>query len=290
MPLLMNVLHRTALVLVMCSSAMALAQSPAATKPAMADPGARVYAANCVACHQDNGQGVVGVFPPLVGHVPGLLARAGGRDYLLRVLLFGLMGEISINGQNYSGAMPPWVSLGDSDVAAVLNYAATAWENKTRLPADFKPFQAAEIAAVRSEKLASSAVLALRRKLISSNAQDGSAATSSLVTFTSEQAEEGKFIYQRNCADCHGSTLDNGEFGGAPLRGAWFQNKWGKGSVAPLYAFTKAKMPPDRPGAMSDKVYADVVAFILSANGYKASDKALPLDPKAQQLLTLKRD
>ena len=115
-------------------------------------------------------------------------------------------------------------------------------------------------------------------------------AAGGLVTFTAAQAEEGKATYTRNCADCHGSTLDNGEFGGAPLRGSWFRNKWGNGSVASLYAFTKAKMPPDRPGALSDKVYADLVAYILSVNGYKPGDRELPTDPAAQQPLTLKRD
>ncbi len=117
---------------------------------------------------------------------------------------------------------------------------------------------------------------------------DASAATP--VTFTEVQAAEGKITYQRNCEDCHGSTLDNGEFGGAPLRGLWFRNKWGGGSVAGLYAYTKARMPPDRPGGLSDKVYADVVAYILSVNGYKAGNQELPTDPRAQLPLSLKRE
>ena len=49
-------------------------------------------------------------------------------------------------------------------------------------------------------------------------------------------------------------------------------------------------MPPDRPGALSDKVYADLVAYILSVNGYKPGKQELPTDPKAQQPLSLKRD
>ena len=267
-----------------------LAQTPPSPKPAVADPGARAYTNYCVACHQENGQGVAGAFPPLVGHVPGLLGRAGGREYLIRVVLFGLAGEISVNGQNFSGVMPPWESISDNDIATALNHAATAWDNKLRLPADFKPFQASEIAAVRGEKLASTAVHALRQKLVPASSASVSTAVASAVTFTEAQATEGQATYAKNCADCHGSTLDNGEFGGAPLRGLWFRNKWGNGSVASLYAFTKAKMPPDRPGALSDKVYADLVAYILSVNGYKPGNQELPADPKAQQPLSLKRD
>ena len=37
--------------------------------------------------------------------------------------------------------------------------------------------------------------------------------------FTEEQVQRGRSIYQKDCQDCHGSTLDNGEFGGAPSRG-----------------------------------------------------------------------
>ena len=63
-----------------------------------ADAGSRVYATNCVVCHQAGGTGVAGAFPPLAGHVPDLLKRADGRTYLGKVLLFGLEGEINVNG------------------------------------------------------------------------------------------------------------------------------------------------------------------------------------------------
>jgi len=279
-------------VLLLALSPLAVsAQTPLSPKPAIADPGARAYTNYCATCHQENGWGIAGNFPPLAGHVPTLLERPSGRDYLMRVVLFGVAGEINVNGQNFSGVMPPWESIGDSDLAAVLNHAATAWDNKPRLPAGFKPFQASEIAAARADKLGAAAVHALRQKLLPPALQAGAnTAPASTVTFTDEQAAQGKATYAKNCADCHGSTLDNGEFGGAPLRGSWFRNKWGNGSVAGLYAFTKARMPPDRPGALSDKVYADLVAYILSVNGYKAGNQELPLDPKVQQSLSLKLD
>jgi S-disulfanyl-L-cysteine oxidoreductase SoxD len=99
----------------------------------------------------------------------------------------------------------------------------------------------------------------------------------------------GAEIYARRCADCHGSTLDNGEFGGAPLNGSYFKQHWGGGTVAGLVTYAKAKMPPDRPGSLTDQNYADLTAFLLDANGYPKGDKELPPDTPSQQAMSLKR-
>jgi mono/diheme cytochrome c family protein len=107
--------------------------------------------------------------------------------------------------------------------------------------------------------------------------------------FTTAQVERGKAIYGKNCQDCHGSTLDNGEFGGAPLNGSYFKQHWGAGTVAGLVAFMKAKMPPDRPGSLSDQSCADLAAFLLDGNGYPKGDKELPPDAASQQAMSLKR-
>src|ERR1700691_2767807 len=70
--------------------------------------GAEAYANSCVACHQPNGQGVQDVFPALVGNAPTLLARPVGRDYLARLVLYGLQGLIVVNGKQFNGVMPAW--------------------------------------------------------------------------------------------------------------------------------------------------------------------------------------
>jgi hypothetical protein len=51
----------------------------------------------------------------------------------------------------------------------------------------------------------------------------------------------------------------------------------------------KAKMPPDRPGSLTDQSYADLAAFLLDANGYPKGDKELPPDRPSQQAMSLKR-
>jgi mono/diheme cytochrome c family protein len=108
-------------------------------------------------------------------------------------------------------------------------------------------------------------------------------------SFTAEQVERGRAAYTQNCQDCHGSTLDNGEFGGPPLKGGYFRNHWGSGSVADLAGYAKALMPPDRPGRLSDQTYTDLVAFLLSNNGYAPGGQELPSDAAAQQKMSLKK-
>jgi mono/diheme cytochrome c family protein len=107
--------------------------------------------------------------------------------------------------------------------------------------------------------------------------------------FTAAQAERGQASYRQGCQDCHGDALDNGEFGGPPLKGGYFRNRWGSGTVAVLYGYVSLTMPPDRPGQLSPQTYADLVAFILRGNGYAPGDKELTPDQNAQQGMTLQR-
>jgi mono/diheme cytochrome c family protein len=286
-------LFRPSLHGIVAATALLVATLPALaqTSAGSADAGSSVYATNCAACHQAGGTGMADAFPPLAGHFPDLLKRADGRTYVGKVLLFGLEGEISVNGKNYAGAMPAWQTLSDSDIANVLNYVSNAWDNGKSLPAGFKPFTADEIKALRTPELTSAAVYALR----SGTATGGTPATangvggSAPVSFTADQVTRGSDIYADRCVQCHGDTLDNGEFGGAPLNGSYFKKHWAGGSVAALVAFMKAKMPPDRPGSLTDQSYAELAAFLLDANDYPKGDKELPSDTPSQQKLSLKR-
>jgi nitrite reductase (NO-forming) len=88
--------------------------------------GQAVYTSTCVSCHQLNGTGVPGVFPPL--------AKS---DYLMsdakraiRTVLHGLEGEITVNGEPYNQQMPSQSHLTDEQVADVLNYVRNNWGNK----------------------------------------------------------------------------------------------------------------------------------------------------------------
>lgn len=131
---------------------------------ALAQSGSSLYSQNCQSCHQANGQGLPGAFPPLAGHVQEILAKKDGRTYLVNVLLYGLQGEIRVKGQKYNAQMPAWGSqLKDDQIAAILNYISTSFGN--RLPAGQKPFTPQEIKAQRSKPLTSQQVYAWRKKL-----------------------------------------------------------------------------------------------------------------------------
>ena len=248
--------------------------------------GERTYASVCSACHQPNGQGFEGAFPPLVGHIVDLAKAPDGRAYLGKAVLFGVEGAITASGKPFEGVMPPWGSLSDEQLAAALDYALNSWGNDKLLPAGFQPLTPADIAAQRKTQLTALEVYG-QRPLAGGAPAPAQASTGP--TFTKAQAERGEAIYDKNCQDCHGPNLDDGEFGGAPLKGSWFRNHWGNGPVAALFAFTKSKMPPDRPGQFENDVYADAIAYILSANGYPAGDKELPASVEAQQQMSLKR-
>lgn len=130
--------------------------------PAEAD-GAAVFASNCSSCHQANGQGIPGAFPPVAGHLPALVSA--DRAYPVKLLLYGLQGAITVEGASYNGQMPAWAQLSDAELAAVLNYAVTAWDGPEALPADFVPYTAAEFAAERETPLSAAEMLALRGEL-----------------------------------------------------------------------------------------------------------------------------
>lgn len=125
--------------------------------------GAKLYA-QCAGCHQANGQGLPGAFPPLAGHVGEILNLKGGREYLILTLLYGLQGQIEVKGMKYNGAMPPFGQLKDEEIAALLNHIATAWGDDKKVK-NFKPFTAAEVKALRAKKLTAQQVLAERKAI-----------------------------------------------------------------------------------------------------------------------------
>ncbi|GAB5520801.1 MAG: hypothetical protein RhofKO_30520 [Rhodothermales bacterium] len=93
--------------------------TPSATPDA---DGKRLYMGKCMSCHQMDGTGIPGAFPPLtnsewVSH---------SADQLVSIILHGVQGEIEVDGMIYGGMMPPWNSfLKDDEVAAIAQYVRT---------------------------------------------------------------------------------------------------------------------------------------------------------------------
>ncbi len=87
--------------------------------------GKNTYSQNCLACHQPEGQGVPGAFPPLAKS--DFLMQDKSRA--ISVLLHGLTGKIKVNGKEYNGVMPA-LELSNEQVANVLTFVRNSWGNK----------------------------------------------------------------------------------------------------------------------------------------------------------------
>jgi mono/diheme cytochrome c family protein len=92
-----------------------------------AEKGAKIFSANCATCHQMNGLGVAGQYPPLAGSE---FANGGSRRPVM-IVLKGLQGPLTVKGQHYGSAvMQPWdKTLTDEKIADVLTYERSSWGN-----------------------------------------------------------------------------------------------------------------------------------------------------------------
>lgn len=123
-----------------------MAASAADSGPA--DPrvaGKRFYTQICATCHQANGMGVPGAFPPLAGSE----WVNGSEERVIRILLHGLVGPVTVNSVTYNGVMTPFglgsgYNWNDQRIADVLTYIRSEWGNTG------SPITAEQVTAVRT--------------------------------------------------------------------------------------------------------------------------------------------
>lgn len=116
-----------------------LTSSSAALAPAESLPSG-VYGTVCVTCHQANGQGMEGAFPPLAGSE----IVNGPAERQIAIVLWGLTGPITVKGKKYNSIMSPWNSLSDADIATTITYERQSWGNTA------SAVTPAQVAAVRA--------------------------------------------------------------------------------------------------------------------------------------------
>jgi mono/diheme cytochrome c family protein len=124
----------------------AVAGGPAGGEQAELSPrdrGKKIFAANCQTCHQANGLGVAGQYPPLAGSE----FTIGGSRRPAMIVLKGLQGPVTVKGQQYGTAvMQPWdKTLTDQKISDVLTYERSEWGNSA------SPVTAEQISALRKE-------------------------------------------------------------------------------------------------------------------------------------------
>jgi mono/diheme cytochrome c family protein len=222
------------------------AQSGAGPDSAQFEKGRALYDANCVACHQAGGAGTPPTFPALAGN-----DKLKDLDLIVQVVHLG------------RGGMLAFPQLSADEVAAVASYVRNAWGNT------FGTVTADQVTTL----LASLGKPADQKLSIWSG------------VYTKAQDERGAAIHSGACAHCHGPRLNGAAQSDQPpspaIARVGFLRKWSGQSVGALVTYVCTKMPPDRPGTLSEQDCADAVAHILAVSNIPAGDKELPADPKA---------
>ena len=204
--------------------------------------GQQLYQDHCALCHQDTGTGNPPTFPAL-----------SGNDQL------GDPGRIVSAIRQGTGTMPPFPDLTAEEISAVATYIRNAWAN------GFGGMSTADATAlVRLEA-------------------DGDLASVWDGVFTEIQAERGRVTYPGACGLCHGRRLngapDDPDMPSTPpLVRASFLRNWDGRSLATLFEYTRATMPEDNPGSLTDEEYVEVIAYMLSVGGMPAGEAELRPD------------
>jgi mono/diheme cytochrome c family protein len=85
-----------------------------------------VYQSKCIVCHQENGLGVSGTFPPLAGSDHMLFDKKRA----LKNVIHGVKEPIVVNGQTYRGNTMPDIEMSDKELKDVMDYILNSWGNK----------------------------------------------------------------------------------------------------------------------------------------------------------------
>lgn len=123
------------------STATAAAARGNLTVQEQINAGKALFNGTCSVCHQANGAGLGGVFPPLAksDYLNADPKRAAG------AVIHGLAGKVMVNGKEYDSVMPPMNQLNDDEVANIMTYVLNSWDNQGgRLTSD-------EVKAIRAK-------------------------------------------------------------------------------------------------------------------------------------------
>jgi mono/diheme cytochrome c family protein len=140
------------------SFAVCAAGAPAPAYPA----GLASFQANCAVCHGPAGAGVPALAPPLLKLPVRYAASAEGRRQLVMTMLYGMIGDITVDDKHYNFQMPDFARLDDATLADTLNFVLF---DLGHAPADIKPLAAAEIAAERPHPVDGAAVREHRKSV-----------------------------------------------------------------------------------------------------------------------------
>jgi nitrite reductase (NO-forming)/hydroxylamine reductase len=167
--------------------------------------GEQAYQAHCQACHQADGSGLQGAFPPLAGNDNIM----GDPAYVIENILGGRQGQLTVNGVTYNGVMPAMSYLSDQQVADIVTYVLNSWGNDgatvstDQVAAQREELGATDRAEGQRHPGATEGEMAYRgtpspieggKRVVSPGAPD----------MTQAEFERSQQIYFERCAGCHG--------------------------------------------------------------------------------------
>jgi len=120
------------------------------------------FQANCAVCHGPAGAGLPALAPPLLSYPARYAAGAEGRRQLALTVLYGMVGDITVDDKHYNFQMPDFARLDDATLATTLNFVVF---DLGHAPADVTPLTAEEIAAERAHALDGAAVREHRKSV-----------------------------------------------------------------------------------------------------------------------------
>ena len=259
-------------------------EAAAGASLSLAQVGKGVYS-QCQPCHQANGGGVAGQFPPLVKSEYVVV----GEKRLVAILLKGIQGPLVVEGKTYNGAMPAWEkSLSDKKIAAVASYIRSEWGNaapeiseskvaaaRKELEARTAPYTEAEL-----QQIPADATLGEAAATVASGAPAGAAPAPSAAAAAPSAADvlaKGKQQYMSICVACHQPTglglpmvfppLANTEYvNGDPKR---FAAMILKGVAGPITVDGKVynNMMPGQEAVLTDDKIAAVLTYVRASFG-----------------------
>lgn len=104
-------------------------------------PGKPLFKQHCSVCHQIDGSGVPGMYPPLSDSE----YVQGEKEQLVKIVIQGLEGPITVKGQEYNNLMPGMPYLTDGEISNILSYVRSSFDN------DASEISEEEVKGIRAE-------------------------------------------------------------------------------------------------------------------------------------------
>jgi len=173
------------------------------------EAGQAAFLANCAACHQPDGKGLPGAFPPLAGSD---FLKANTPATVISSVLKGISGKLKVNGVDYDGVMPTMSHLADEDIANIVSYVYSSWGNSPKtIDADLVKSERTRLA-VSTDKAQGERHPGTKEGVLGYQSAPSTAGSMGVEMVINPDAPpiskvefaQASTIYFQRCAGCHG--------------------------------------------------------------------------------------